>query len=267
MPKQTINIGAAANDGTGTPLRDAMDICNDNFNELYDQSPILTVGDWWSDTVFGNVNAAAPDLFAGAAISSGTASTAIPTTVMDGIFDFGVFLRSSTTANGGYRWQTTQQVGGRFGTRAKKFKAVLTPLGAHTNVTMRVGFHDSVTNADAVDGAYFEIVNGVISAKTASNSVRTTNATTFTMTLNSRYTFEIDVNAAGTSARFRVFENNNETPVLDVTNATNIPTGTARTFGAGLVATESTTTAFDMCVLWYMGVGTVPAYQRATGRT
>ena len=35
MSKQTINIGTTANDGTGDTLRDAMDITNDNFTELY----------------------------------------------------------------------------------------------------------------------------------------------------------------------------------------------------------------------------------------
>ena len=35
MAKQTINIGTAANDGTGDPLRTAFDKINDNFTELY----------------------------------------------------------------------------------------------------------------------------------------------------------------------------------------------------------------------------------------
>ena len=35
MAKQTINIGTIANDGTGNTLRDAGDIINDNFNEIY----------------------------------------------------------------------------------------------------------------------------------------------------------------------------------------------------------------------------------------
>lgn len=35
MAKQTIGIGAVANDGTGDPLRDAYDKTNDNFTELY----------------------------------------------------------------------------------------------------------------------------------------------------------------------------------------------------------------------------------------
>ena len=35
MAQQTINIGTAPNDGTGTPLRTAFDYCNLNFTELY----------------------------------------------------------------------------------------------------------------------------------------------------------------------------------------------------------------------------------------
>ena len=42
MAKQTVNIGATANDGTGDPLRDAFDKLNDNFNEVY-AKPDLTL--------------------------------------------------------------------------------------------------------------------------------------------------------------------------------------------------------------------------------
>jgi len=35
MAKQTVNIGTAANDGTGDPLRTAFDKLNDNFDEVY----------------------------------------------------------------------------------------------------------------------------------------------------------------------------------------------------------------------------------------
>jgi len=35
MAKQSINLGSAANDGTGDPLRTAFDKINDNFTELY----------------------------------------------------------------------------------------------------------------------------------------------------------------------------------------------------------------------------------------
>lgn len=35
MAKQTVNLGNAANDGTGSPLRDAFGFINDNFDEIY----------------------------------------------------------------------------------------------------------------------------------------------------------------------------------------------------------------------------------------
>ena len=35
MAQQSINIGSAANDGTGDPLRTAFDKINDNFTDLY----------------------------------------------------------------------------------------------------------------------------------------------------------------------------------------------------------------------------------------
>lgn len=39
MVQQVINIGAAANDGSGDPLRTAFDKINDNFSELYSKGP------------------------------------------------------------------------------------------------------------------------------------------------------------------------------------------------------------------------------------
>ena len=50
MAKQTINIGLAANDGSGDPLRTAFDKINDNFTEVYDdiaalQGSTLTAAD------------------------------------------------------------------------------------------------------------------------------------------------------------------------------------------------------------------------------
>lgn len=49
MAKQGIGIGTSANDGTGDPLRTAMDKTNDNFNEVYalfgDGSTLAISGD------------------------------------------------------------------------------------------------------------------------------------------------------------------------------------------------------------------------------
>lgn len=41
MAQQTIGIGAAANDGTGDPIRTAFDKTNQNFTELYTRAPVI----------------------------------------------------------------------------------------------------------------------------------------------------------------------------------------------------------------------------------
>lgn len=226
----------------------------------------LSLYDEWDDTNFGIANAVTPP-FAGAAISTGTMSTALPAAALNGKNWNGVFLRSSTTANGGYKYQTTSLVSMYFGQKSAKWVGMWRHRTQFTGVTVRAGFHDSATSADAVDGAYFELAGAVASAKTAANSVRTTNATTYTLALDVDYTFDIEVNAAGTSARFRIYANGGATPVLDVTNTANIPATSARTFGAGIVATESSTTALDMLILYYMGFGTAEGYAAARSAT
>ena len=136
---------------------------------------------------------------------------------------------------------------------------------AFTSNTVRLGFHDTANQTDAVDGAYFEIIGNVIAAKTALSNTRTQAATTYTALVDAVYTFDIDVNAAGTSAQFRVYENLNTTPVLDQTITTNIPNTYARAFGAGLVATNAGTVASDIGILYELGIGTLAGFQRAVG--
>jgi hypothetical protein len=88
---------------------------------------------------------------------------------------------------------------------------------------------------------------------------------TYTALLDAVYTFDIDVNDLGTEVRFRIYENLGATAVLDTTITTNIPVGFARVLGAGMVATNSGTTAADIGVVYELGMGTVPAFQRAYG--
>lgn len=57
MTIQTANIGASPNDGTGTPLRDAVDLFNQNFIQLSTNAVVntsITVGNTASGNVFVN---------------------------------------------------------------------------------------------------------------------------------------------------------------------------------------------------------------------
>ena len=72
MAKQAIGIGSSANDGTGDPLRTAMDKTNDNFNEVY--------------ALFGNGSTLA--ISVDATVSAGAltiASSAVETTMLNDI--------------------------------------------------------------------------------------------------------------------------------------------------------------------------------------
>jgi hypothetical protein len=79
MAKQTINIGTAPNDGTGTPLRTSFDYCNQNFTELYTATGpsgnnIVVPG---SATISGDLTVATSALkVTGGKVGIGTASPA-----------------------------------------------------------------------------------------------------------------------------------------------------------------------------------------------
>ena len=61
--------------------------------------------DYWYETRFLNTNIVQMNL-GGTAISSGTATTAVPVISSNVNYPYGIFLRSGTTANGGYRYST-----------------------------------------------------------------------------------------------------------------------------------------------------------------
>lgn len=261
----------AALDGKQAMLVSGTSIKTVNGNSLLGSGDLAISGgaalglhDFWEECFFAQTNAVNPP-FIGAAISAGTNTTAIPAASLKGYNPHGVFLRSSTTANGGYRYQTSDLAANYFGVQSAKFRARLLPLTSHTGRTVRIGYLDTTTSADATDGAYLEILDGVCRGKTANNAVRTQTAVSVSLTLNEVYTLDIEVNATGTSARFRVWQGTNTTAVFDETLTTNIPITSARTFGAGIVATEASTTASDMLVLYSMGFGTVAGFARTRG--
>jgi hypothetical protein len=215
--------------------------------------------DFCAVTRFGAA-AASTGPFAGTAIGSGSNTTQVPAAAVLGTNPFGVFLRSSATANSGFRY-TTAPSSDIFGVTTRKFRAKCL-WRASASTTVRLGFHNCTTVADSDNGGYFEVIGDQITAKTAAASVRSTHATALTLALNTVYTFDIEVAAPATAARFRVWENSTPTPVLDVQLTTNLPTVSANAFGAGVIATNALTTATDMIILYELAVGTIAGFRR-----
>lgn len=185
--------------------------------------------------------------FVGAAISSGT--NAANTTNLNASRPGVVRMTSSTTANGGYKWQTdvaSIRLGGN-----EVFTTGIAPVN-FTTTTMYAGFHDSTTSALPVDGVYFKYAtSGVIVLETSNNSTRSTSATITTLSLNNWYKLKITMNSNATSALGEVF-NAAGTLIGSATLTTNIPTTAGREVGSGITVTESTTTATAMLDLDYI---------------
>ena len=217
--------------------------------------------DYWYETRFQNTNGTQAHI-AGSAISGGTSSAAVPILASNTLYPYGVFLRSATSVNGGFKYNTSYINTDFFGGVAKKFQTAIMWKTSFTGRTVRVGFHDSGTNADATDGAYFEILDNVVNCKTSTNSVRTTVTMVTTLSIDEIYLFDIESNTAGTLITYKLINANTNVVIETATISTNIPTSSTRGFGVSLVATEATTTASDICVIYYIGNGTVNGFNR-----
>lgn len=224
----------------------------------------LGLWDFWVEQHFGSRSRSVGVYWVGDSFS-GNQTAALPTSGYLGYNPHGVLLRSGTSASTGYQYMTDDDQDS-FGAISHKFRAQFNLCTALADRRILIGYTDSRTTAlTTVDGAYFDITSGVASAKTSSNSATTTNATTVALALDTPYTADIEVNASASSARFRIYAGTSTTPILDVTNTANIPTGAARGFGSGFRAFKTTAGAGDICILNSLMQGTVDGFSRARG--
>lgn len=160
-------------------------------------------------------------------------------------------ISSSATVNSGYRWMTDVnniRLGGR-----EDFQAHFLLVTISNNL-IRLGFHDTVSSADAVDGVYFEISSaGAVVLKCANNNVRTTSASLATLAINNFYKMKITLNNNGTSALGEVFSSNGSL-LGSQTITTNIPIALGREVGAGIIATNSGTVGTAIFDLDYLNI-------------
>lgn len=192
------------------------------------------------------------DPFIGAAISSGTITTAPATAAITSDHPGSVLARSSTTANSGYQFTTALdriQLGG-----GERFDLVFRTAAAFTNTTVRRGFTDSITSTAPTDGVYFETSgSGALTGKCRSNSTESATATLVTLAASTWYHVRISLDGGAKRALFEVFSEAGAL-LASATLSSNIPVGSGRSTGAGVVATNSGTTATDLEVWDYMAV-------------
>lgn len=229
----------------------------------------LGLWDFWHDGRL-SANNGADHVFFRSVISSGSVQPVNlpPGTPIEYAFG-GVSMQShSTNLNSGARFTTTGSAF-RFGGGVDvKVRSSISWWHGVTDRVVRVGFHNSVNASEPGDGAYFQIDDGVCSAVTAASSSRVFNPSTVTLSGSTPYTFDVDVNGAGTEARFRVYEGQNETPILDVVNTSNIITNALnlyRSTNVALNAFKKTAGSAIICTPYCLGFGTLAGFNRARG--
>jgi len=206
----------------------------------------------WTD--FEDTNTQVNDPFFGGVILSGTL-TVVPPVGLIQVGTHGLCLiRSSTTSNSGGRWNTSTDR--LVGQADLYFRAILAIADDMALKTVRFGFYDATLITAPVDGTFFELVPGsmVCTPKSRSNNIETAAGTTYTLAADTYYIFEVYWTSTS-SINFRILSMDGLTEHLNVDITTDIPTGTSRVFGAGLIATSSDTLADNLLVIDYMGVG------------
>ncbi len=186
------------------------------------------------------------------AISTGTATYILTEAGHPGYMT----TTSSTTTNSGNHSYYLGLQTNFFFQGGETYECIYQPkVASNTNTTTRFGFLDATTSADAVDGAYFEIPAGSFNVvgKTANNSTRTTSSTIATLSVNTWYRFKVTVNRASSSIKFEIFDANG-VPLGSQSNTANIPTTSARAFGAGYISTNVGTVATLLGWLDYQAV-------------
>ena len=132
MAQQLVNIGTVANDGTGDTLRDAFDITNENFTELYtDKSPLA------SPTFTGTATIPTLNLTNALAVAyggTGAASTSGVGGALDNLFPSGEVSGYvlKTSGAGTYYWGAETGAGGTVGTKIDTTRQSYTATSGQT---------------------------------------------------------------------------------------------------------------------------------------
>ncbi len=176
----------------------------------------------------------------GVPISSGTVAGVATDANHPGV----IYLRDSTTANGGYRYGcdgTTLIRGGEY------YEVIFQSVGTRPNQTARMGWSDSTAGQTLpTDGVWFNItrVGSVtnFTGNTASNNVRTQTSTAYPLSASVWYRGTIQINTTPNIVEYRLY---NATNALLWTGnvSSNIPTAAGRDTSPCIIVSESTTDA------------------------
>lgn len=215
MAQQTINIGAAPNDGTGDPLRTAGDKINDNFTELYSSIPTSTDLRFFEQNDFiirslGSGMLGFQQYVSGASAAGASFDDSFGLNGTENAIGV-VYSATGTTNTGRGAYLRTGNGSITFGSHEIKYRCrtALSALSDGTDTyTAYFGLGDNPNSGDMVNGCYFRythsVNSGKIEAVCSNSSTRTASDTGITPTSSSFRIFEIVVNQAASSVAFYI---------------------------------------------------------------
>lgn len=195
-------------------------------------------------------------------VSSGTGAASTGTSATSATNVIGLVTSTTGTTATGRTAICSYTSAISFGGGATSFEYRIDGISALSTVTERyailVGFFDTYSAVNQVDGIYFLYDEGGVSTGSAasanwqlvtvSNSVRTFTPTSIPVS-TSGHILRIEINAAGTSVEFFIDGVSASSPI-----STNIPTGTARASGFASMIIKSIGTTARVMNIDYMRV-------------
>lgn len=133
----------------------------------------------------------------------------------------------------------------------EKFQLIFRP-DILTNVTTYAGFSNTFNSSAPTDGIYLKITGTTLQGQSAAASVTTTTASSYTVSTATWYNALIEVNSAGTLAKFSLYSSTGNLLWTDVVSS-NIPSTTNYT-GIQAISTVSTSPgALSLTTIDYIG--------------
>lgn len=166
----------------------------------------------------------------------------------------GVLSMKSSTSNGsGYRYSVDAlsiNLGGK-----EKSVHIFSTSSTLSNIIRRMGFLDTLSSNPPIDGVFIKIENGVMTGETFSNSTSSVTTTNFTLSADTWYRAEIELNDNATIATFNLYSDDSDNLLWSSTLNSNIPKGTDRSLGQGDICTMNPSpTAIDIGYIDYMSI-------------
>lgn len=169
----------------------------------------------------------------------GTIAAVTSTANHPGIISF----KSSTTQNSGYFY--TGNNSGPLIAGGETFELIFSVVTT-TGTTIRLGFHDTQSITDPVDGVWVNIADTQLDGYAKNNAGPTVTATHYDITQGVWYRAKIVLNADATLATFTLITCADGAQVWTDTVNANIPTGAGRWTCLSGIATNSGTSAVEL---------------------